>query len=214
MRIGLGVFYVFSLVVIGSGADWLQWGGRDSRNAISDETGLPEAFDPSGKGDSEASGNVKWSVRLGSYIYGNPTVADGRVFVGTDDLSLTDDPRLERSRSGMVKCLDAASGDILWQLAIPKRSHGLPKEAHYGHQHLGVCSSPAVDGDRVYVVSSANEVLCLDINGMADGNDGPFQDEGQYMVGPGQKPIEPGPTDADIVWLFDMIAEVDARYRP
>jgi outer membrane protein assembly factor BamB len=110
----------------------------------------------------------------------------------------------------MVKCLDATTGEVLWQLAVPQRSHGLPKEAHYGHQHLGVCSSPAVDDDRVYVVSSANEVLCLDIDGMSDGNDGPFQDEGQYMVGPGRRPIELGPQDADIIWSFDMVAEVDA----
>ncbi len=196
------------------GGDWSQWGGRDSRNMISDETGLPDSFTPGGRSSAdqdevEATDKVKWCVKLGSYAYGNPTVAGDRVLVGTDDLTLTDDPRLSRTRSGMVKCLDTATGDVVWQLAIPKREHGLPKGALYGHQHLGVCSSPAIVGDRVYVLSSACEVLCLDLKGLADGNDGPFQDEAQYMVGPDRSPVELGPQDADIIWSYDLVTELD-----
>ena len=51
---------------------------------------------------------------------------------------------------------------------------------------LGICSSPTVDGDRVYLVTNRCEVLCLDVHGMANGNDGPLRDEGQYTAGPGQ----------------------------
>jgi outer membrane protein assembly factor BamB len=46
--------------------------------------------------------------------------------------------------------------------------------------------------------------MCLDLDGMADGNDGPFVDEAKHMTPEGQPAMEPGPTDADIVWLFDM----------
>jgi len=55
------------------------------------------------------------------------------------------------------------------------------------------------------VVSNRNDVLCLDVNGMADGNDGPFTDEGTYTVAPGQPPAEPLPGDGDIIWRFDML---------
>ena len=209
-----GLFCVLGLAAATTAADWPQWGGQLSRNMVSGETGLPDSFTPgrrtaSGKIDLDGAQNVKWSVQLGSYAYGNPTVAAGRVFVGTDDLTLADDPRLPRTRAGLVKCLDAATGNLVWQLAVPKRDRGLPKGALYGHQHLGVCSSPAVDGDRVYVLSSACEVLCLDRDGLSDGNDGPFQDEAQYMVGPGRPPIELGPQDADIIWMYDLIEELD-----
>jgi outer membrane protein assembly factor BamB len=71
---------------------------------------------------------------------------------------------------------------------------------------LGICSSPAVDGDRVYVVTNRDEVLCLDAQGMANGNDGPFTDERHYWVPAGHPPVEPGPQDADIIWRFDMTA--------
>jgi hypothetical protein len=61
-----------------------------------------------------------------------------------------------------------------------------------------------VEGDRVYVVSNRAEVMCLDADGMADGNDGPYTDEGRHMAREGERPVEVAATDADIVWLFDM----------
>ena len=39
-----------------------------------------------------------------------------------------------------------------------------------------------VDGDRAYVLDNRGVVLCLDVRGMANGNDGPFRDEAAYMT--------------------------------
>jgi outer membrane protein assembly factor BamB len=64
-----------------------------------------------------------------------------------------------------------------------------------------------VEGNRVYLVTNRCEVICLDIDGMANGNDGPFKDEAQYTAGPGNPPIEVADTDADIIWVFNMIDE-------
>jgi len=76
-------------------------------------------------------------------------------------------------------------------------------------ENLGLFSSPVHDGKYLYIVTSRCEVLCLDINGMADGNDGPYKDEAKYMVmDTGKAPIEPGPKDADIVWRYDMMDEL------
>lgn len=194
-------------------ADWPQWGGRNSRNMVSEETGLPDSFEPgkkmpSGRGiDPATTKNVKWTARLGSAAYGNPTVARGKVFLGTDDLTVSEDPRFTRSKGGLVKCLDEATGELVWQLVCPKRSN-IPKEMHFSHQHLGVCSSPTVDGGRVYVVSSAGDVLCLDVDGQADGNDGPYADEGQYLASHGKKPVDLSERDGDILWRFDPIEEL------
>jgi outer membrane protein assembly factor BamB len=199
-------------------SDWPQWGGHDpGRNMVSDERGLPESFvpgkkDPKGKGILlESAQNVRWAVKLGSYIYGNPTVAGGKVFVGTDDSAIEDDTRIKHAGAGMVLCLDEATGKLLWRLVTPKRAlTGFPPGIHYGQQNLGTCSSPAVAGKRVYVVTTADELVCLDVNGLADGNDGPFVDEGQYLAGPGKKPVELAPTDADVVWIFDIVKETGA----
>ncbi len=196
-------------------ADWPQWGGRDCRIMVSTETGLADSFTPrkisSGNCliDSATDDNLKWTARLGTAAYGNPTIAGGKVFAGTDIKKLVDDPRRGRHHNGLVKCFDEASGALLWQLLVPNRAHGLPDEVHFGLQHLGVCSSPTVDGDRVYVVSSAGDILCLDANGLANGNDGAFVDEAQYIAGHGNPPLELNERDADILWRFDPIDELD-----
>lgn len=199
-----------------SGGDWPQWGGADpGRNMVSAETGLPASFRP-GRHDAGSrgsqpgtTGSVRWSRRLGTYAYGNPTVAHGRVFVGTDDTSLRGDDRLRPSKGGMVQCLDEATGRLLWRLITPHRNADrLPPRAHYGQQHCGTCSSPAVVGNRVFVFTSACEIVCLDVNGLADGNDGPFTAEDRYLVGPGKPPVPLRPDDADILWVFDLVEEL------
>ena len=209
----LGLACLAAGAALASAADWPQWGRTDDRNMVSPEKGLPETFvpgdkDPKGGGiKMDTTQNVKWVARLGGYAYGNPTVAAGRVFVGADDQTLEGDARLKRVKGGMVKCFAEAAGKLLWQLAVPPRTH-LPKEYHFSQQQLGVCSSPAVDGDRVYVVTNTDEVLCLDVRGQANGNDGPFMDEGKFMAGPEQPPVALGPADGDIIWKYDIITEL------
>jgi len=196
--------------------DWPQWGGHDfGRNMVSPESGLPESFKPgerSTAGEGLVPGsteNVRWVVELGSYIYGNPTVTGGRVFAGTDDSSLRSDKRFGQTKGGMVQCLDEKTGRLIWRLITPNRpKERLPEGALYGQQHFGTCSSPAVVGKRVYVMTGACEIVCLDVNGLADGNDGPFKDEGRYMVGPGKPPIALEKTDADIIWVCDLVDQL------
>jgi outer membrane protein assembly factor BamB len=65
-----------------------------------------------------------------------------------------------------------------------------------------------VEGNRLYVVTSRCEVLCLDTEGQANGNDGPFMDEAQYVSGPGKPKSTIGPKDADIIWRYDMMDEL------
>ena len=172
----------------GPAADWPQWGGRGQRNMVSDETGLPDTFLPRHCGNGKAglirsrrrtSNGSSSSARPPTAIPPSPTAA---CTSGTDDMNLAGDERLKRTRGGLVQCFDEATGKLLWRLAVPLRTK-VPPGLLYSHQHLGVCSSPTVDGDRVYVVTCAAEVVCLDADGLADGNDGPFVDEGQYMAG-------------------------------
>ena len=188
--------------------DWPQWGRNQSKNLYSPEKGIPHEFDPgefkrgTEEVDLSTTRNVKWVAKLGSQAYGNTTVANGKVFVGTNNESPRD-PKHKGDR-GIVYCLEEETGKFLWQLVVPKLGAGKVSDWEY----LGICSSPTVEGKRVYVVSNRCEVLCLDAEGMSDGNDGPFQDEAKYMAGEGKPPMSPGGTDADILWVFDMRAEL------
>ncbi|HXE52827.1 MAG TPA: PQQ-binding-like beta-propeller repeat protein, partial [Tepidisphaeraceae bacterium] len=100
----------------------------------------------------------------------------------------------------VLLCLDQNTGKRLWSLFCPKLAAGKVSD----WEQVGLCSSPTVDGDRVYIVTNRCEVLCLSTTGLASGNKGPFTDEAQYLAGPGNPPVTIGPTDADILWRFDM----------
>ena len=197
----------------GVGADWPRWCGSGGRNAA-DETNLPESFeggerDSHGRIDLKTTRNVKWVSKVSLVVFGNPTVSDGKVFLGTNKQALRNDKRFSARQGGLVLCLSEATGERLWQLFIPERTTGFPPKTYMTQQKWGVCSSPTVDGDRVYVVSIGDEVLCLDIHGLADGNDGPFQDEAQYMAGANKPPVALKSTDADILWKYDIVRELD-----
>lgn len=192
------------------GADWPAWGGHDlGRNMYAKATGLPTEFDggktKSGSDDIDlkTTKNVKWAVKLGSQSYGNPTVYKGKIFVGTNN-ETPRDPRHTGDRS-LLMCFDEKTGEFLWQLVVPKLKSGKVND----WELLGLFSSPVCDGKYLYLVTSRCEVLCLDIEGMKDGNDGPYKDEAKYVVlDTGKPPIEPGPKDADIVWRYDMMDEL------
>ncbi len=187
--------------------DWPMWGGSISRNMVSNVTGLPTEFNAgefigaSDQIDASTTHNIKWIAKLGSQAYGNPTIANGRVYVGTNNDSPRD-PRFKGDRS-VLYCFDEATGEMIWMLNCPKMGTGKVSDWEY----LGICSSPTIDGDRVYLVTNLCEVVCLDVNGMANGNDGPFMDEGQHMAGRGNPPMEVKDTDADIIWTLNMIDE-------
>jgi hypothetical protein len=68
-----------------------------------------------------------------------------------------------------------------------------------------------VVGNRLWIVTSRCEVLCLDTEGMANGNEGPYTDEAKYMVKDTPKeasPVETSKQDADILWRYDMMDEL------
>jgi len=164
---------------------------------VSGETGLPESFDP-------ATGtNIKWSVSLGNNAYGSPVVAGGKVLIGANNTKRRD-PR-HRGDRGVLLCLNETDGSLCWQLVVPRIEGG---DKYKDWPMIAICSPPTVDGDRVYAVTNRFEVVCLDLNGQADGNDGPYHDEGRHMVPADEAPMEVSEMDADIIWLLDMRSEV------
>ena len=168
--------------------EWPQWCGTDGKNMVSEETGLPESFVPGrrrndGTIDLSSAVNVRWGVKIGSAFYGTPTVAGGRVFVGGLD-----------EHDGIFVCFDAATGQRLWQWKAPPREfpptiNGFSIGLDSIPRQIGVCSSAAVDGDRVYFISNRCDLLCLDVAG---GPPTPGTQLGQPRV----------------VWTYDMMAQL------
>ena len=189
--------------------DWPIWGRDASRNMVAPNAGpIPHDFHPgkeigrSGKIDPTTLKNIKWVAKLGSQAFGNPVVSQGRILVGTNNES----PRSEKYKGdrSLFLCLDEKTGDLLWEFNLHKLGAGKVSDWEF----LGQCSSPAVQGDRVYVVTNLCQVVCLDLNGMANGNQG-LQDEGAYFAGKGKPPFTLDAKDADVIWVYDMRQELN-----
>jgi outer membrane protein assembly factor BamB len=182
--------------------DHTMFGGTPGRNFVNMvDTGLSAEF-PKSEDDPKVRvlGNrVKWKEALGSRAYGGPIVAGGKIFCGTNN----EVPRNKRDRGkatddnpdgppldkGVLMCFDEKTGKFLWQMIHDKMEsgqvHDWPRE--------GLCSTPIVDGDRVYYTSNRCEVVCLDVNGFLDGKNDGFQGE-KYK----------DKTDGDVIWHYDM----------
>jgi outer membrane protein assembly factor BamB len=168
--------------------DWHMWGGSPDRNMVSDATGLPTTW------DVKTGKNVKWVASLGSQSYGNPVVSDGVVLVGTNNESVRD-PKQPGDR-GVLMAFKETTGEYLWQATFEKLSSGRANDWPY----QGIASSPLVLDGIAYFVSNRGQVLAADVQGFHDGkNNGPYTAE-KFT----------GPTDVDIIWMFDMMEEVGA----
>ncbi len=162
------------------------FGNTPSRNMVSDATGVPDSWDP------KTGVNILWTQPVGSQAYGGPTVGNGKVYVGTNNEGVRN-PAYDGDK-GVLMAFDATTGEFVWQMVHDKLSAGRVNDWPL----QGVCSTAFVDGDRVWYVSNQAHVICLDANGLANGNDGPFTGE-----------TGTGPTDGDILWSYDMIGELD-----
>ena len=167
--------------------DWPQWGGSYGRNNTPEGKNIPI------KWNVETGENILWSMPLGSETYGNPVVANGKVYIGTNN----GNGYIKRYPSsvdlGCLVCFEK-SGQFLWQNSNEK----LPTGRVHDWPHQGISCSPYVDGERAWYVTSRGTVVCLDTEGFRDGqNDSPYVEE-----------KETAETEADVIWLVDMMKDL------
>jgi outer membrane protein assembly factor BamB len=114
--------------------NWPHWRGAH-RDGVSAETGWTN------EGNAEPS----WKANVG-IGHSCPSVVDGRLYTLGFDEGLNLD---------VVICLDADTGEELWARTYPGR---IRNSGHGG----GTLTTPAVDGERVYVSTREGELRCLD----------------------------------------------------
>ena len=144
---------LFSSVLPVPAADWPSWGGTPSRNMASEtEKGLPAWYalgqkKDNGDIDLSTTKNFKWVAKLGNRTFGSPVVSQGKVFIGSSGTSYAE---------AMMLCFDEETGKELGRFVCGP--------SHVKCDNYGICSTPAVDGDRLYFVAPYQEVMCLDLN--------------------------------------------------
>lgn len=167
--------------------DWPQFGGWSHRNNTPDGKVVD-------KWDLDSGENILWTADLGSQTYGNTVVANGKVYVGTNNYAGYLKRYPKDVDLGVLLCFDEKTGKFLWQSSSTKLPQGLVND----WPEMGICCSPACEADRLYFVTSRGEVQCLDAEGFRDGeNDGPFKSEDNENQ-----------DEADIIWKYDMMGRL------
>lgn len=156
--------------------DWNQWGGTSFRNNTPIAKNIPTDWNPGSfdrktgvwKKDGE---NIKWVTAVGSQTYGNPVIASGHVFVGTNNngnyIKRYPATPPDNVDLGVLLCFDEKTGNFLWQHSCEK----LPTGRVHDWPQQGICAAPYVEGERAWIVTSRGEVVCLDVKGFHDGED-------------------------------------------
>lgn len=158
-----------------------------SRNMIGTAINLP---------DELTDENIVWRTDLphNKHTYAQPVIAGDFLLVGMDGRELSKNDRYQHKTRAALHCYDVESGDIRWRM-------GMGPKGPWWASH-GVCSTPYVEDDRVYLVSPVGQFLCLDLQGQADGNDGEFQDEATML---GVDALLP--SDGDVIWAYNFVRE-------
>src|SRR5579885_3922134 len=138
--------------------NWPLFGGTVQRNLVNNvERNIPDSFDI----EKGKEGNIKWVQELGSRSYGGPVVAGGKIFVGTNNQNPRD-PKIQGDK-GVVMCFNEADGKFLWQAIYDKQPIG--RAVDWPLQ--GICSSPVVEGNRLWFVNNLAQIVCADVHGDA-----------------------------------------------
>jgi len=117
--------------------DWPQFHYNAAHTGTSPSTGLP------------SDNTTVWSANIQAIGTMNPIISNGKVFVLTGYAGFDEPTALTQIN---LTCMDESTGSVLWNFP-------LPRTVHYGSW-----SSPATDGDYVYV-SSDNKHYAVDYSG-------------------------------------------------
>ena len=138
-------------------ADWPRFRGPNG-GAVSDDRNTPVKW--------SASENIVWRTQLPGPGTSSPITTGGKIFLtsytgfGVDANNPGDPSKLER----VLVCLDEMTGKLLWQ----KEVKGVANEDRFGGyltSHGYASSTPATDGERVYVLFGKAGVVAYDLEG-------------------------------------------------
>jgi outer membrane protein assembly factor BamB len=122
-------------------ADWAQWRGPNF-NGSTDEKELPAALDP--------NQTLLWKTALPGKSAGTPVITEGRVYLTSTE---------NGSDRLLAMCLEATSGQILWQYAAATATQRL------GSGNTMASSSPCADAGGAVFMFGDGTLVRLDTAG-------------------------------------------------
>jgi outer membrane protein assembly factor BamB len=129
----------------------------------------PEFRGPGGQGHADATAlplrwdlqtDVRWRVPLPGKGWSSPVVQDGRIFLTTAVPIPGSSPSGQSLRA---LALDAATGDILWNVEVFAKTLAADETIHPKNSFAS--STPITDGQYLYVHFGPDGTACLDLEG-------------------------------------------------
>src|SRR5262245_36738337 len=160
------------LAASASGDDWPMFGRDASHNAVTSETNSPTAWDVGGFDRKtgawlrDNARNIKWQVPLGTGTFGDPVVAGGLVWVGTNNGYSPDKDFVDAS---VLACFRESDGQPLFRYVSQRLPHG---RVHDWPTSSMACS-PLVEDQRMWFTTNRAEVVCFDIGPLMKGESQP-----------------------------------------
>ena len=142
---------------LASAADWTRFRGPNGSGVA------PDAKPPTVWSESQ---NLAWKLALPGPGSSSPIVLGERIFVtcysdyGVGSGGADSVENLKRH----LLCVERKSGKVLWDKAVPA---DLPEDAYSGNlrEHGYASSTPATDGERIYVFFGKTGALAFDLSG-------------------------------------------------
>jgi outer membrane protein assembly factor BamB len=131
--------------------DWPQFRGPTGQG-ISTEKNLPTEWGP--------DKNVKWKTAIPGLGWSSPVLVKGRIYL-TTAVPVGEGDKPDQSLRAM--CLDANSGDVIWNEQVFLQDGAIAPAIHGKNSHAS--PTPIVAGDRLYVHFGHMGTACLDLGG-------------------------------------------------
>jgi outer membrane protein assembly factor BamB len=154
MRIYLSILLMLVAAPAGA-ADWKMAGRALDRNPVSPERSPPTRWQI--KDENVLSQNIRWSAAVGTWAIGGPVIANGLVWVGTNNENPLD-PSVKGDR-GVLACFRESDGKFLYQYTVPRLRLNQMIADWPGS---GLSGSPIAETDRLWFITNRREVVCLD----------------------------------------------------
>ncbi len=135
------------MVLVLSGADWPEFRGPTAQGRYHGKP-LPTTWSP--------EQNLLWKATIPGLGWSSPALVDGRVYLTTAV------PR-GGDHSLRALCLDAATGQIVWDVEVFHQDGRTAPPIHSKNSHAS--PSPIVAGERIYVHFGHQGTACLDRTG-------------------------------------------------
>jgi outer membrane protein assembly factor BamB len=148
---------------------WPLFGGTTARNMVNT---IDKDIATEWCVEEDKFKNIKWAAKLGSKSYGGPVIANGKVYVGTNNYDPRDPmdqaklknaktPAKEKTKirkQSVVMCFNEADGSFVWQ-----NKHPYPDDPRFAEVlDMGLLSTPVLDGGSIYYVTPGGEVIAAD----------------------------------------------------